>query len=102
MTYSFAAFQLDVARQLLTGPEGPIDLPDILFNMLLLLVRAQGEIVTRDALVAEVWNDGFVADATINQHIFRLRKLLRDASGDTYIVTEPGRGYRLNAEVTAQ
>lgn len=103
MTYHFAGFRLDVDQQRLEGPNGTFELPETLFRILLLLLQARGATVTREALVAGVWNNGFVADATITQHVFRLRKLLRDGSGGPgYIVTEPGRGYRLDADVSIE
>lgn len=100
MTYRFDAFQLDVEQHYLDGPLGSYELPETLFRILLLLLEARGSVVTRDELIRNVWDDGFVADATINQHIFRLRKLLGDgARGASFIVTEPGRGYRLDAAI---
>lgn len=102
MTYRFGAFQLDVERRRLSGPRETQELPETLFRILLLLLEARGSVVTRDDLVAGVWHNGFVADATINQNIFRLRKLLDDESrAAPYIVTEPGQGYRLDAVITA-
>jgi DNA-binding winged helix-turn-helix (wHTH) protein len=100
MTYRFDAFQLNVEQHHLDGPTGSYELPETLFRILVLLLEARGSVVTRDELIRNVWDDGFVADATINQHIFRLRKLLGDgAPGASFIVTEPGRGYRLDASV---
>jgi DNA-binding winged helix-turn-helix (wHTH) protein len=101
MSYRFGAFRLNVGQRCLVGPQQTHELPEILFRILLLLVEARGSAVQRQKLVAEVWGGGFVADATINQHIFRLRKLLHEEpNARPYIVTDPGHGYRLDAEVT--
>ncbi len=100
MTYRFGAFYLDVKQRFLVGPHDRHQLSQTLFRILLLLVEARGAILTRATLVSEVWDGGFVAEATITQHIFRLRQLLRDEShARAYIITEPGQGYRLEAEV---
>jgi DNA-binding winged helix-turn-helix (wHTH) protein len=103
MTYRLGAFHLDVKQHRLVGPREIHPLSETLFRILLLLVEARGAMVARETLVTEVWGGGFVADATINQHILRLRKLFREEPRATpYIVTEPGHGYRLDAEITPE
>lgn len=102
MTHRFGDFELDVEQRQLTSPQKSEILPETLFRILLLFVTAGGTVVTREQLVKGAWDDGFVTDATITQHVFRLRKLLSAEKADaSYIVTEPGQGYRLNAEVTS-
>ena len=98
MKHRIGDFELDVEQRSLTGPNKTELLPETLFRILLLLIAARGEVVTREQLIANVWDNGFVTDATITQHVFRLRKLLNADGADVpYIVTEPGQGYRLNA-----
>jgi DNA-binding winged helix-turn-helix (wHTH) protein/TolB-like protein len=71
-------------------------LEPMVMDVLMVLARQQGKVVTRDQLVHEVWNDRFVADEAIVAKIATLRhKLGDDSKNPTYIETIPRRGYRL-------
>ena len=70
------------------------------FQILLVLVRHGKEIVTKDDLMKTVWPDTFVEEANLSRNIFMLRKALGETAQDhRYIVTVPGRGYRLAENV---
>ena len=62
------------------------------FQILRCLVENNGVIVTRDALLRRIWDDGgnFIDDNTLSVHISRLREKI----GFTHIVTVRGVGYR--------
>ena len=53
--------------------------------------------VSKDELMARLWAGRTVAENNLHVHISALRKALdmRDGCDDTYIITVPGRGYRL-------
>ena len=71
-------------------------LEPMVMDVLMVLARQQGKVVTRDQLVHEVWNDRFVADEAIVAKIATLRhKLGDDSKNPKYIETIPRRGYRL-------
>src|SRR5579863_6147569 len=68
---------------------------------LLVLVEHAGETVSKDDLLAQVWNGAAVEDNNVTQTISTLRKVLGEKPGENrFIVTEPGNGYRFVAEVT--
>ncbi len=70
------------------------------FQILLVLVRHGKEVVTKDDLMKTVWPDTFVEEANLSRNIFMLRKALGETAQDhRYIVTVPGRGYRLAENV---
>jgi predicted Zn-dependent protease with MMP-like domain len=70
------------------------------FGMTEVLVRHTKEVVTKDDLMKEVWPDTFVEEANLSRHIFMLRKALGENSPEQrYILTVPGRGYRLAESV---
>lgn len=68
-------------------------------DLLLILVRNQGEVVTKEQLMSSVWPDTFVAETALTRSVSELRHSLADSSGTpTYIETIPKRGYRLLVE----
>lgn len=65
------------------------------------LAARPGEVVSRDALLAEVWRGVVVGDDALTQVVIKLRKALGDGSeSPSYIQTIPKRGYRLIAPVS--
>ncbi|MEX3691367.1 winged helix-turn-helix domain-containing protein [Paraburkholderia sp. BR14263] len=69
----------------------PLALGARAFDILELLIRAEGAIVTKDEILRLVWPTTFVVENNIQVHISALRKLL----GEGWIRTVLGRGYRL-------
>lgn len=63
------------------------------FEILELLIGAEGELVTKDQIMHAVWPKTIVVENNIQVHISTLRKLLGGKRG--WIRTEAGRGYRL-------
>jgi DNA-binding winged helix-turn-helix (wHTH) protein/Tfp pilus assembly protein PilF len=100
VTYVFGPFRLDAARRTLYAGSMPTVMPERLFQILLMLIQAEGRLVARDALAERVWGDEGVTDTNVNQHIYLLRLLLGEQKGErSYIVTVPGEGYRFAATV---
>ena len=67
------------------------------FDVLRLLARHRGEIVTRDRLLEEVWGyEAYPTTRTVDNHILRLRqKLEEDPSNPRFILSIYGEGYKL-------
>src|SRR5512143_1081774 len=79
----FGPFRLDIAKRELLRDGKTVRLGSRACDILSALDAAQGAVVTKDALMAQV-------------QISALRKALdEDGSGQDHIVTVPGRGYRL-------
>ncbi len=86
----------------LTGSAGERHLPPLLMDLLVLLAGRAGEVVTKDAILDEVWRSRFVSESALTRSIAELRTLLGDARRPPrYIETIPKRGYRLVAVVTS-
>jgi DNA-binding winged helix-turn-helix (wHTH) protein len=68
-------------------------------ELLAVLCESDGEFVSKEALIARLWPDGYADDATLWQKIYLLRNLLRPHLGDGAVETLPRRGYRLSAPV---
>ncbi|KVL23379.1 winged helix-turn-helix domain-containing protein [Burkholderia sp. MSMB1826] len=63
------------------------------FEILELLIRANGALVSKDDIMQRVWPHTVVEENNLQVHIASLRKAL--AGDRNLIVTVPGRGYRL-------
>jgi DNA-binding winged helix-turn-helix (wHTH) protein/tetratricopeptide (TPR) repeat protein len=98
--YQFGPFKVDPARETLLKEGVAVPLTPKTFQILLVLVRHGKEVVTKDDLMKTVWPDTFVEEANLSRNIFMLRKALGETAQDhRYIVTVPGRGYRLAESV---
>jgi DNA-binding winged helix-turn-helix (wHTH) protein len=63
------------------------------FDVLELLIAANGALVSKDEIMRHVWPDTIVEENNLQVHITAIRKVL-GADRDR-IVTVPGRGYRM-------
>ncbi len=69
--------------------------------VLTVLVESAGQIVSKEELLARVWNGATIEDNNVTQTISTLRKILGEKRGENrFILTEPGNGYRFVALVT--
>ncbi len=97
--YEFGPFRVDPEKEILLRAGEPVPLTPKTFQILLVLIRHNQQVVTKDDLMKTVWPDTFVEEANLSRNIFMLRKALGDSAQDRYIVTVPGRGYRLAESV---
>ncbi len=63
------------------------------------LARRAGRVVSREELLAEVWNGTAVTDGAVTRCIAAIRRTMRTAESGDPIRTLPKRGYRLDAAV---
>src|SRR5690606_22813779 len=100
--HHFADFTLDPAQRQLRRGGVRVELNTRYFDALALLVREQGQLVTKDRFLDEVWNGVPVTEEALTQCIRILRRSLGDnASDPAFIETVPKHGYRFIAPVTA-
>ena len=100
--YEFGPFRVDVEREILLRSGEAVSLTPKTFQVLVILLRHGSAGVSKDELMKEVWPDTFVEEANLSRTIFMLRKALGETPKDhLYIVTVPGHGYRLAADVVA-
>ena len=98
--YEFGPFRVDPEKETVLREGEPVPLTPKTFQILLVLMRNNKEVVTKDDLMKAVWPDTFVEEANLSRNIFMLRKALGETAQDhKYIVTVPGRGYRLTENV---
>ena len=92
---SFGPFRLDLDRRALLRDGSPVALGGRALDLLCALASAGGQVVTKDALMEQVWPGLAVEENNIQVQISALRRILREAGcKPDYIITVPGRGYR--------
>ena len=93
---NFGRFCLDLGRRRLLRDERSVRLGDRALDILCVLASAEGKVVSKDELMAKVWPGVVVEENNLHVHIWALRKALdEEGNGESYLVTVPGRGYRL-------
>ncbi len=99
--FVFGPFRLlPLERRLLEG-ERALRLGSRAMDVLLALLERAGDIVDKHELLALVWPNAVVDDATLRVHLAALRKVLGDGrDGQRYITTVAGRGYGFLAPVS--
>lgn len=99
-TYTFAEYELDLARRLLLRAGQSIPLNAKAFDLLVVLIQNRERVIAKDDLMDLVWRDQFVEEANLTVQISALRKVLGETKEEhRYIVTVPGHGYRFVADV---
>jgi len=84
---------LDMVRRIANSGSGPVHLSEREFGVLQHVMRAEGEVCTREELLADVWGMSFdTGTNVVDVYIKRLRKKL----GSDVIETVRNAGYRLN------
>ena len=99
----FGGWTIDLARRRLIDPQGQeVRVTRGEFELLAMLVRSGGRVVTRDQLIDAVsGTDRNPSDRTIDVLVSRIRRKMGDDSGSPRIlVTEKGLGYRLGVDIT--
>lgn len=88
---------LDPAARTVRQNGNPVDLTDVEFTLLEVLMRSPGKVVERESLAEEVLGRKFSPfDRSLDMHISRLRKkLAEDGNQDDRVKTVRGAGYQL-------
>jgi two-component system response regulator RegX3 len=95
-TLAAGPVRMDVERHVVTVDGASVQLPLKEFELLELLLRNAGRVLTRGQLIDRVWGADYVGDTkTLDVHVKRLRsKVEPEPSAPRYIVTVRGLGYK--------
>ena len=94
---------VDFAKREVTVRGEPVRLTRIEFDILAMLARNAGRVVTSRQLMESVWSPEYFGDTqTLRVHVSHLRRKI-ESPGDVprHILTEPGVGFRLADEAEA-
>ena len=88
--------RMDVERHVVTVRGAEVAMPLKEFELLELLLRNTGRVLTRGQLIDRVWGSNYVGDTkTLDVHIKRLRaKVESDPANPVHLVTVRGLGYK--------
>jgi two-component system, OmpR family, response regulator RegX3 len=88
--------RMDVERHVVSVDGHQVSLPLKEFDLLELLLRNAGRVLTRGQLIDRVWGSDYVGDTkTLDVHVKRLRaKIEPDPGNLKYLVTVRGLGYK--------
>ena len=91
--------RMDVERHVVAVDGEQVALPLKEFDLLELLLRNAGRVLTRGQLIDRVWGSDYVGDTkTLDVHVKRLRaKIEPDPANPTLLLTVRGLGYKLEA-----
>ncbi|PPK92043.1 two-component system response regulator RegX3 [Kineococcus xinjiangensis] len=91
--------RMDVDRHVVTVNGEQVSLPLKEFELLEMLLRNAGRVLTRVQLIDRVWGSDYVGDTkTLDVHVKRLRaKIEPDPSSPKHLVTVRGLGYKYEA-----
>jgi len=91
--------RMDVDRHVVTVNGAGVQLPLKEFELLELLLRNAGRVLTRGQLIDRVWGADYVGDTkTLDVHVKRLRaKLEPDPAAPKFLLTVRGLGYKFEA-----
>jgi two-component system, OmpR family, KDP operon response regulator KdpE len=87
--------QLDIAARTVHRDGDEIHLTPTEFDLLKLLARNRGRLMTHRDLLVAVWGAGYSEDTQVlRAHIANLRRKIEPPDGPRFIRTDPGVGYR--------
>ena len=95
--YRCGELTVDLARHTVEAAGRSVALTQKEFEVLSLLLKNRGQVISRDWLLEEVWGYAFTGESrTVDVHIRTLRQKLGDSG--SYIETVRGYGYKINGE----
>jgi DNA-binding winged helix-turn-helix (wHTH) protein len=100
MRYRFADCVLDLSRHEFSRGSEPVSLEPQVFDLLTLLVKRRGELVSRDEIIEAIWCGRIVSEAAISSRINAVRRAIGDdGAAQALLRTVPRRGFRFEAPV---
>jgi DNA-binding winged helix-turn-helix (wHTH) protein/lipopolysaccharide biosynthesis regulator YciM len=101
LIYNFDNFSLNPQQRKLFSFGQTLAMSPRTFEMLLMLIERQGEVIKKEEFLETIWSDSFVEESNLTVHISALRRVLQEKRGDKkFIETISGRGYCFVAPVS--
>src|SRR5688500_12385331 len=97
--YEFEGFRLDAETPSLWRDGDLVPIFPKALDILVLLVKKRGAVVSREELLETIRQDTFVEESNVTYTVSLLRKTLDENDKSRFIQTIPKRGYRFSADV---
>lgn len=95
-TINFGELSIDPSKRIVTLMGEIISLGRKELDILILLARKSGDIVTRENILNSLYDNADLYDRTVDSHMSHLRKKIRDIAGQSLQISSVyGLGYRL-------
>ena len=96
--FSTGGLEVDLGARVVKRDGEEVHLTPIEYDLLRVLLRNRGRLMTHRALLTEVWGPGYADDTRVlRTHIANLRRKIEPADGARCIQTDSGVGYRFVA-----
>ena len=96
-TYRCGVLTVDQTRHTVTVTDKEVVLTQKEFEVLCLLLKNRGQVLSRERLIEDVWGYAFTGESrTVDVHVRTLRQKLGEAGA--YIETVRGYGYKISRE----
>ncbi len=92
--YKFGNCYLNTGERKVFRDKEQLEIVAKAFDILQLLVERQGEVVTKDEILENVWEDSFVEEGNLTVYVSKLRRMLNADKSEPFIETVSGLGYR--------
>lgn len=94
-TLSFGSLVIDEKTKIIQREGHKLATTPVMYQILLELVKAQGELVSRDALIHQIWGYDSPDKDVLRSHIYLLRNTLDKPFKKAMLKTVPKFGFRL-------
>jgi TolB-like protein/cytochrome c-type biogenesis protein CcmH/NrfG len=103
MIFSFDEYEIDVERRELRRAQSPVHVEPQVFDLLVYLVKNRDRVVSKDDLIASVWDGRIVSESTLTSRINAARTALGDSGEEQKLIrTIARKGLRFIGTVNAR
>lgn len=93
---TYGGLAIDPVKRLVTIAGEVVNMGRKEMDILMILTRRAGDIVTRDSILTALYDGADMYDRTVDSHMSHLRRKIREAAGEQLKITSVyGLGYRL-------
>lgn len=100
MTFRFGDFELDEARRELRLNGRELEVQPLVFDLIAYLLHHRDRVVTKEELLAQLWDDALVVDGALQRVVSLARSALKKGGAQKAIRTYARRGYRFCEDAT--
>ena len=100
-TLNFNDLQIDLSTRMVKKNDQLVKLTSTEYNLLAILIRNEGKVLTHQYLLRAIWGPGFINQSQyLRVFIAQLRKKIEtDPNRPEYLLTESGVGYRFMSKI---